>query len=184
MTPQSFLRWAGGSVEFDALIAETPAYEADVPTAPTEEGYVASDCTAKPMMLKLEVAMTDSSLYRDAQQGRVADAREKLLALQRQGTRVTAGTDLTSYENLVLQSVGWARAGMADSVVFALTLREVQVAQTRTVAGVAPRKKPQRTPEADEKHHHAEATKPKDSLLLTLGDGKLGSALSSVGLTP
>jgi len=128
--------WENGTgLAFDALVVESPTYEADVPTAPTESGYVAFDCVVKSVKLRLEVMVSDIGLYGDNEPGRVEAVKNKLLMLQRNGTLLTVTTDGGIWDAMVLQSVSWSRTGSPETQRLSLAFTQVRLSTASVVAG-------------------------------------------------
>ena len=66
---------------------------------------------------------------------RIADAHEKLLALQRSGEPVTIQTNTRQYKNMILTSVGLTQK-QNTSGEFVLTFREIFIVETQTASGL------------------------------------------------
>jgi len=160
----------GTGLAFDALVLEAPTYEADVPTAPTQSGYVAFDCTSKATVLRLEAVVSDLGLYGDPEAGRVEAVKTKLLMLQSNGTLLKVSTDGGIWDAMVLQSLSWSRSGPASTLRFALVLRQVRLASVSVVAG-APRagKTKRMADEAKDKKKDAEKSGKKRKSLAAHG---------------
>jgi hypothetical protein len=159
------LDWDGGpGIVFDTLVSEAPTYEADVPTAPTEQGYSTDTVTARPASIRLEVMVADTDLYASppaARPGRVQAVRDQLLGLQTNGTLTRLDTGAQVYSDMLLASVSWRRTG-GSTQLFRLTFVETLLAVTATAAGAAPRvKAPVRAPELGKKKTDAPKSPPK-----------------------
>lgn len=76
-----------------------------------------------------------SPLLNSLSSDRIADAYEKLLAIQRSGEPLTLQTNTRQYKNMILTSVGLTQ-NQNSSGEFALTFREIFIVDTQTASGL------------------------------------------------
>ena len=76
-----------------------------------------------------------SPLLNSLSSDRIADAHEKLLAIQRSGEPVTLQTNTRQYKNMILTSVGLTQK-QNTSGEFVLTFREIFIVDTQTASGL------------------------------------------------
>ena len=76
-----------------------------------------------------------SPLLNSLSSDRIADAHEKLLAIQRSGEPVTLQTNTRQYKNMILTSVGLTQK-QNTSGEFVLTFREIFIVDTQSASGL------------------------------------------------
>jgi len=128
--------WENGvGIAFEALLVEAPSYEADVPSAPTQSGFVAFDCSVKSIVLRIDAMVSDIGLYGDAMPGQVEAVKSRLLMLQANGELLRVTTDGGIWDAMVLKSLSWSRTGDPSTQKLSLTFSRVRLATVSVVAG-------------------------------------------------
>jgi len=135
---------AGGFVELDCSLSENHVFSAEVTEHPVEIGGDISDNVKQNPD---EVTITGIVTNYPAQwlaslstiPGRAETALEQLRSMKALGKLVDVVTGLREYSSMIISRVEAPRsAGVGDAVQVTVTLRNVQVVQSKTVAAPVP----------------------------------------------
>jgi hypothetical protein len=150
-----------GSITFDAVTREAPAYTAEITTNPVEAGISNTDnVRPKPIELSLDVTITDFALSQEGGgsgavrfTGYAETALATLVSLQAGGVRCTLENDVRVYSNMVISSISPPRERAHKGALrVALKLTEVRTATTLTVP-LAKVAQPKARPPTTNDHH-------------------------------
>lgn len=128
-----------GSVQFDAIIERSRQYEADVPTYPTEDGYVVSDAVLKkPLVLNVTAFVSNTPVTWSKQlgssQSRVANVIRNLENMYFSGQLYNFSTPDRIYTRMAIKSLTIPeKSELRNAVEISITLQNVPVAKSSTV---------------------------------------------------
>jgi hypothetical protein len=126
-------------IEFDALMEQTPTYEAIIPDFPTDDGFSVSDSIInRPLTLELTVYLSNNPITWATRFGesvdRVRIVCDRLLELYAKKKPVTVITNDRVYENMGLENLKLPRKYETGSdLEIPLVFKQTIITQTQTV---------------------------------------------------
>jgi len=125
-------------IEFDALIDLSETWESDVPSYPTEAGFVVSDTIIlKPLTLSMTLYLSNMPVTWRERHGsntsRVQDVTKQLEELYFQKTPVTVITSDKTYRNMAIVSIELTKTKETGaSREIPISFQEIRVTESRT----------------------------------------------------